>query len=328
MFQDFANVWTPVEDASLLKKKPLAVRLAGEDLVLFRDANGKAHALVDRCPHRSVVLSQGTVDENGCLACPFHGWQFDGGGKCAHVPFNALSDAKRERFSVPAFATEEAGGLIWVYTGFGQAPAFEPPPLMRSNDFFFTPIYENWKTHWTRAMENMLDSPHLPFAHAKTIGRDMKKSMRKDSVMDINVEETPHGFKLKTFMDGADTGGHLSWYRPNCSILEVTLPNKTMIAHIFCIPLNAEHTKMIIVQTTPTKPWAFMKPFKAYVNRKILFEDRQIVESSFPQEAPDPAEERSVGTDVPTLIFRRYYLKKLKGTSASAEGLPQKSFSA
>lgn len=328
MFQDFANVWTPVEDASLLKKKPLAVRIAGENLVLFRDGQGKAHALMDRCPHRSVALSLGKVSESGCLECPFHGWQFDGQGSCSMIPFNPLPEAKRDRFRVQAFPTEELGGLIWVYTGVGQAPALEAPALLQSTQHYFTLMTENWRTHWTRAMENMLDFPHLPYAHANTIGRVLKKTLRPDSKLDLKIDERETGFMVTNWADGKQTEALIEWRRPNCSVLSLGDGRMELVFHIFCIPLDAQTTKMLLVKTTSSRPWPIKRSFDEYVNRKILFEDRVIVESSTPAEAPDPAEERSVGTDGPTLAFRRYYLKKLKGSSASLEGDDQSSFTA
>lgn len=107
MFSGFANVWTPVILARELERKPLAVTLAGEKLVFFRDAEGRAGALLDRCPHRGVALSLGKV-EGGCLVCPFHAWEFDRQGQVTHVPLNP--DAKRERLFAPSFPVRELGG--------------------------------------------------------------------------------------------------------------------------------------------------------------------------------------------------------------------------
>ena len=95
MFENFANVWTIVGLADdVIAGKPLAMKVAGERVVFFRDANGKAAALIDRCPHRGVALSLGRVDR-GEIECPFHGWRFDGAGRNCRVPWNP--DARRER---------------------------------------------------------------------------------------------------------------------------------------------------------------------------------------------------------------------------------------
>jgi phenylpropionate dioxygenase-like ring-hydroxylating dioxygenase large terminal subunit len=74
------------------KSEPLTMgvihaQIIGEEIVLFRDENGVAHALNDRCPHRGARLSLGTT-KNGRLACPFHGWKIDGSGSCCSIPAN------------------------------------------------------------------------------------------------------------------------------------------------------------------------------------------------------------------------------------------------
>jgi phenylpropionate dioxygenase-like ring-hydroxylating dioxygenase large terminal subunit len=53
--------------------------------VLFRDDAGKPHALLNRCCHRGVQLSLGKVVD-GAIACRYHGWRYDGSGRCIHIP--------------------------------------------------------------------------------------------------------------------------------------------------------------------------------------------------------------------------------------------------
>ena len=113
LFPSFPNQWTPVLIARDLRTKPVQVRVGGTNVALFR-ADGRVGALLDSCPHRGVALSLGKV-ENGCLVCPFHGWEFKGDGACAHVPFNPELNLDRVRATpVPV---RELGGLIWLFTG-------------------------------------------------------------------------------------------------------------------------------------------------------------------------------------------------------------------
>ena len=104
--------WHPVAEAAAVDGQPVADRLLGQDLVLWRDAAGVVHAWPDQCPHRGAKLSLGRV-EQGCLECPYHGWRFDAGGQCVQVP--ALLD-----FSPPAshrvttYEVQEAHGLLFV----------------------------------------------------------------------------------------------------------------------------------------------------------------------------------------------------------------------
>lgn len=79
--------------------------------MLFRDAQGAPRALLDRCPHRMVPLSMGRV-RGDRLVCCYHGWEFDGAGRCCHVPSNLEPTVPKEL--VPAFDVKEADGFVWV----------------------------------------------------------------------------------------------------------------------------------------------------------------------------------------------------------------------
>src|SRR5205085_1936412 len=81
--------WYPVCRSSSLRRKPLAVTLMDRPLALFRAASGRPAALLDRCAHRNAPLSLGSVHE-GCVRCPYHGWTYDGRGRCRDVPHTAF----------------------------------------------------------------------------------------------------------------------------------------------------------------------------------------------------------------------------------------------
>src|SRR5215472_16768386 len=106
------NEWFVVATSRELGRRPLARTLMGTPLVLFRDANGVPGALLDRCPHRNVPLSAGTVVGEH-LQCAYHGWRFDRAGECRHVPSLVGSPEGRAR-AAPSFATLEQDGFIWV----------------------------------------------------------------------------------------------------------------------------------------------------------------------------------------------------------------------
>ena len=79
------TLWHPVAQSCEVVNAPLSVQLLNEAVVLWRNAEAKVQAFVDRCPHRGARLSMGRV-ENGHLECPYHGWQFASGGQCVKVP--------------------------------------------------------------------------------------------------------------------------------------------------------------------------------------------------------------------------------------------------
>lgn len=325
--EGIADQWTPVAMSKELGKAPLGLTLASERIVLFRDNEGRVSALHDRCPHRGVKLSLGKVSKEGCLECPFHGWRFASGGSCTHIPLNPMPQEKRQRFSATAFPVQERGGLIWLYTRPGmEAPdELSVPSVMEQPGIHVWHYAETWNAHWTRAMENMLDSPHLPFVHRRTIGGPLWRRMKPDSKMEMEVHPTPTGFSTSWTLDGTPTAAGLEWLRPNGMAMHVPIPNRIMRLHMWCVPVDATHTRMILVST---RDFLKLQPFAAVLdryNKRILREDQAVVESSDPVVAPPVSEERSVATDRATLAFRRWYLERKKRggrESASPELAP------
>lgn len=316
MFEGFAHVWTPVTLSKHLKRdQPLPMTVAGEKVMFFRDADGQVKALLDKCPHRGVQLSLGKV-RGGCVECPFHAWKFDGAGQAVHVPLNP--DAKRERLFATSLPAREIGGLLWLYTAPGEAPREpEVPESLTMKGLARTFIEAEWNTHWTRAMENMLDSPHVPFLHQKTIGRFVRPLLKPDSRMDITWEDRPYGGRTTSTVEGQkDSGAYLDWYAPNIMVLNIPIPGELFRMHSLTVPIDANRTRMIVVGARSFATLPLLNPIFNHSNWRVLKEDRAVVESSQPSEVPPPADELSVRTDRATLQFRRYYFETLKPSSA------------
>lgn len=147
-----------------LAQKPLARSVLGVPLVLFRDGAGKAAALLDRCPHRNVPLSLGRVVQGGRLECVYHGWQFEGTGRCAHVP-GLLGEAARDR-RVPACKVREQDGFVWLCPELDTEPEGAPFALP-SPGAGYTRVVREVETEATlhATVENALDVPHTAFLH-------------------------------------------------------------------------------------------------------------------------------------------------------------------
>jgi len=312
MFQDFANVWTPVAYSEELgASAPASVTVAGTAVALFRASDGAPRAMLDRCPHRGAALSLGRVTD-GCLECPFHGWRFDGNGRVIHVPWNP--DAKLEHLHGDVVPARELAGQIWLYTAVNSS---EPPDEPDVDAYFLAPGVRvsgttvEWQAHWTRAMENMLDWPHLAFVHRATIGRELAKL--RAGRMDVEREEHAWGVRSRVLLDGAARPGMLDYRWPNQMNLHITLFGKPVVLAVACVPVSARRTRMMLsiarpFLTTPLLDWLFN-----YSNKRIAKEDQAIVESSSPAEMPDAREEKSVRTDALTLRFRKDYFARLKG---------------
>ena len=103
---------------------PVRVRLLGEDLVAFRDTQGRIGLLDEYCPHRRASLFFGRNEECG-LRCVYHGWKFDTQGNCLDMPNEPAESDFRTKVKAVAYPTQERGGIVWAYLG----PRSQPPPL-------------------------------------------------------------------------------------------------------------------------------------------------------------------------------------------------------
>lgn len=315
MFTGFANVWTPLLRASHLKHKPLRFVVGGEAVVLFRGVNGRLGALIDRCPHRGAALSAGRVGGDGCIECPFHGWRFDTTGENRHVPLNP--DAKRHLLGATALPVHQMGDLIWIHTAVTQEPP-EPqvPEGLIAEGLARIYVVRRWHCHWTRAMENMLDSPHLPFVHRRSIGRAMRQRMRPDSTLTVRWEDTPAGGRAYSSLDGKESPAFLEFFRPNIMVLNIPIPGKHLRIHALVIPEAAGWTRLIVAGSRDFARLRALNPWFAWINGRIADEDKVVVESAGCAEVPPAAEEHSVATDRATLQFRKYYYQTLRTSEA------------
>ncbi|MCY1010133.1 aromatic ring-hydroxylating dioxygenase subunit alpha [Nannocystis pusilla] len=314
MFRGFANVWTIVGLGRDLKRRtPLPLQVAGERVVLFRDGEGRACALVDRCPHRGVRLSLGKV-EGGCLECPFHGWRFAGDGSNQLVPWNP--DAKRERLGATPLPVRERGGLLWLYTAPGLAAPSEPdvPDVLQRDDLSLSSFTMPFAVHWTRVMENSLDWPHLPFVHRRTL-RDALP-YRPDSRLDIAWEDRSWGGRTSTTIDGVPQPITLDYRFPNTMHLHLPAGRRIFELLLTVLPVDDTTTHMIMVTVRDFLRSRLFDFYFGRGSRKIGGEDRAVIETSLPGEVPPASEERSVRTDEPTLRFRKLYRDRLMNSSA------------
>jgi phenylpropionate dioxygenase-like ring-hydroxylating dioxygenase large terminal subunit len=159
-----SRAWYVACEARKLEKKPLRVELLGTPYVLFRDTAGRPAALLDRCPHRNAPLSLGRVVAGGRLECAYHGWQFEGSGRCALVPGLDTNEARERR--APAAAVREAHGFVWLWPELDDTPPHEPfalPELARGYARVVRMVEAPATLHAT--LENALDVPHTAFLH-------------------------------------------------------------------------------------------------------------------------------------------------------------------
>ena len=116
------SYWQPAALVDELEgERPVRpVRLLGEDLVLFRDEQGR-YGLLDRtCPHRRADLSYGRREDGG-LRCAFHGWLFDVNGRCLDTPAEPEGSRLCESLRQRSYPVVERNGILWAYLGARRA---------------------------------------------------------------------------------------------------------------------------------------------------------------------------------------------------------------
>jgi phenylpropionate dioxygenase-like ring-hydroxylating dioxygenase large terminal subunit len=146
---------------------PLRIRLLGEDLVAFRDTNGRVGLLANNCPHRGASLFFGRNEESG-LRCVYHGWKFDASGACIDMPNEPAESDFRTKVKAVAYPAIERGGAIWAYMG----PRSDPPPLP-DLEWMVVPATHRViskslrECNWVQALEGDIDTAHLYFLHSR-----------------------------------------------------------------------------------------------------------------------------------------------------------------
>ena len=163
--------WYPALLAKKVGRKPVKLRLLGEELCFFRDDSGKVAALWDVCPHRGASLSQGKCHYKGTVSCPYHGWTFNGEGDCLAV----LSEGPQSRIpgkvQARVYPTQELKGMVFVWMG-EEAPA-APIEEHVPEEFFEERsliLYRTttWPVDWRVALENSMDS-HVFYVHRDSL---------------------------------------------------------------------------------------------------------------------------------------------------------------
>lgn len=173
--------------AAALPDAPLTAQLFDQPLVLWRNAQGRPTALVDRYPHRGARLSLGRVHE-GLLECPYHGWRFEPGGACTAIP--ALPDLTPPTgHRVCAWKLRQDHGLLWAAPSDAHdAAPFAPPELaaLPARQVVCGPY--DVATSAPRVVENFLETAHFGFVHTGYVG-----NRSHTTVAHYRVEHDIHG---------------------------------------------------------------------------------------------------------------------------------------
>lgn len=283
--------WYPVLALEDLTDGPKPFTLLGEDIVVWKDANGEPAAAIDRCCHRSAKLSRGWVDD-GNIVCGYHGWTYDPSGKCVLVP--QQKDATRAgRFSIQTFRAAARYGYVWVCLD--DEPLADIPAIDEADDPAYRLIpqfYELWNCAGLRLMENSFDNAHVAFTHRESFGMQ-----EQPDPGEIDLEETPGGLVMRSALEvanpeiskktlGTDAERTVRsfttiWFMPFVRRLRIQYPNGLVHIIVTCATPVDDKSSMVVQfafrnDTEEDVPAADINAF----DRQVTEEDRYILETT------------------------------------------------
>ena len=246
--------WIPAAFSHQVPKPdapPIRVRLMGENLVLFRDTQGRLGLLDERCPHRTASLFYGRNEENG-LRCVYHGIKFDVAGNCVDLPCVpqipvVQHQSVKSYMKAKAYPCIERGDVIWTYMGPPELkPAF--PDL----EWTAVPAAQRFATrhiqecNWLQGLEGGFDATHLSFLH----GGDAETSRRIVATL-YEVMPADFGFVVATGREPEN--GPVMW---NMNVM--LMPFHKIIssiphaAHVWA-PIDDETTMLYSINFHPSR---------------------------------------------------------------------------
>lgn len=229
----------------------MRVRLLGEDLVAFRDSEGRVGLVDAYCPHRRAPMYFGRNEPSG-LRCAYHGWKFARNGDCIDIGSEPCDSPLRTEVKIKSYPTWEGGDLVWTYMGpLATLPAFPDYEWLRvpSTHYRVSKTFED--CNYLQALEGGLDTSHSSFTHNERLG-DKNWIRNRDGAPQLEVNPTNYGFQyVSTRNMGVDgkyvrvlhylmpaqqmRGGVTSW----TGIEKADVPR--LDGHIW-VPIDDEHT--------------------------------------------------------------------------------------
>ena len=292
--------WQPVAlvdefDATLdpeMGRRPVkAVRLLGQDLVLFKDDQGQWGLLDRDCPHRNADLAFGRHEGDG-LRCPFHGWKFDVTGRCLETPAEPIGSKLCERIKQRNYPVLEKAGVLFAWMGDeGKAPPFPQFDCFAAPSSHVFAFKGMWQCNWLQAFEVGIDPAHTSFLHRflndsplESIGDNpggkqfrsasagevagerwpMTRIMREFCQPDIRFEPRPWGYQITTLRPMTDELTHVR-------VTNEIFPNTFVIPLSETLTITQMH---VAVDDTHTYWYSFFTSFAGPVDKAAMRDQR------------------------------------------------------
>lgn len=283
------NFWYIAAKSKDLSSNPKGCSILGVHLALFRDGEGKAVAIEDRCLHRNAKLSEGFV-KGGCIVCPYHGWSYDGSGALQEIPSEGRClKVKRSQRIYPTVEQQE---YIYVWLGDREPLPEEQPfdiPYCQTPGYHRIQLVNHFENTVTNCVENFVDIPHTVYVHPgifrvrkdQRIGAEIQR--KGGSVTVRYANETDNlGFFSRLLNPGAKEIVHYDrFHMPNISCVEYFIsPKRHFIITSQCIPLGDQST---LVYTDLTYNYGFFSRLAAPLIRQqaqtIIAQDQVILKN-------------------------------------------------
>ena len=305
------NDWHPVAEAAQLAYTPMvAVRLLGEDLVIWR-AGETYIAAQDLCIHRGAKVSLGRVADD-CLVCPYHGWSYAADGRCVRIPAHP-EQTPPAKARLQIYPIRERYGLLWVCLG---TPKNDLPPFPEWEQPGFVSAvcgpFAHIRAHGPRLIENYLDAAHFPFVHEGVLGDPKQPTLGEFEarITDAGVESDPIAVYQPDPYGGA--AGRVTYtyhaYRPLTAHFSKHMPGATNGMMLTVTPHDLlDSTAWFVVATTARNDSAALK--EEYMPRiaEIFEQDRAVVESLRPELLPlDLQAELHLRSDRVAIAYRTW----------------------
>ena len=258
--------WTPAMLSDELPTHdcdPVRLRLLGENLIAFRDTEGKVGLVDNYCPHRRASLFFGRNEECG-LRCVYHGWKFDVNGNCVDMPSEPAESNFKDKVHITSYPVLDKGGIIWTYMGpkelTPEMPAFEWTDLPDSHWVVAKIMYES---NFVQGIEGEIDTVHLGFLHSRL---DVDERAKTATTWVGKYAYTPRwsNFHVKTTNYGVQIGAQkpvesdknywriAQWLAPYYTMIP-RMPGTAMRVGMW-VPMDDEHTWIMLVAYHPDRP--------------------------------------------------------------------------
>ena len=269
--------WTPVcltEEVSEADGPPVKARVFGEDLVVFRDSDGRVGVLDEHCPHRRVSLVFGRNEEGG-LRCLYHGWKMDVDGNVLEMPSEPAASGMVDKVKHLAYPTREWAGMVWAYLGPKEhEPEFLPPAWAPTAQARVSIAKVLLPCNWAQILEGAIDSAHSSSLHSSDMVParvDGAKATDKawlrpstDKAPRLQVQRTGYGFRYAALRRPIKDAATHDYVRTTVFVAPSSVlipPNNLYNVANVNVPVDDVHTAFYFIawghpaQTPETETW-------------------------------------------------------------------------